>query len=526
MSTSPSSSTETIPTLSCPICLEEFITLGQLNQHLDDAHQLSSLAQDSRDAIQNWLKIAQRKIASWNPGGNGGSGVILGGRERRERNENEGTRERKTSFSSSIKSEKSLSPSERSSSVDKFNSGPTLNSPLTMSKQTDENDRKVVVRRRTAHFLQVRKKMADNLYLEGNKLEKRLEKLAKLHISGADDFQSSGILRTITSSSRRTQEQSVVLWEDDTNILACPICLNQFTFLNRKHHCRLCGRTVCGNILCSTLIPVDLDREDPEIPTVRCCVSCRSAVYKRRWMNVDYSNVPIVVLYNTMTNARLKIMELLPKFNELVWKLSNLDTRTNLQDIKIRKSYHLATSYRKELVSWFSQVDNLAKKIHSLPTSSTQEKRIHQNILMATNNFLQTHMFTLSLLPKLSKDGTLTPNRSSSQDSISSPKPLPSTPSLTPQQTSSPSFLTSLLGISSSPSTPAKSSVIQPNPEKEMYLQTLIEQYTQVEAFINEATQKRRLDDVQSLKVSLDELVKEIVKIEKECYGSSKFFVD
>lgn len=35
-------------------------------------------------------------------------------------------------------------------------------------------------------------------------------------------------------------------WEPDKSASACPLCSSAFTFLNRRHHCRKCGRVVCG----------------------------------------------------------------------------------------------------------------------------------------------------------------------------------------------------------------------------------------------------------------------------------------
>ncbi|TGZ80645.1 hypothetical protein EX30DRAFT_341300 [Ascodesmis nigricans] len=35
-------------------------------------------------------------------------------------------------------------------------------------------------------------------------------------------------------------------WQPDAAAKACPICANMFTFFNRRHHCRKCGRVVCA----------------------------------------------------------------------------------------------------------------------------------------------------------------------------------------------------------------------------------------------------------------------------------------
>lgn len=54
-------------------------------------------------------------------------------------------------------------------------------------------------------------------------------------------------------------EQTVTKWEDDRAVKTCPYCENSFTLINRKHHCRLCGKIVCGNARCSKMIPLFTD---------------------------------------------------------------------------------------------------------------------------------------------------------------------------------------------------------------------------------------------------------------------------
>lgn len=44
-----------------------------------------------------------------------------------------------------------------------------------------------------------------------------------------------------------TREVILPKWQPDSEVSDCPICLRQFTFWFRKHHCRKCGRVVCAN---------------------------------------------------------------------------------------------------------------------------------------------------------------------------------------------------------------------------------------------------------------------------------------
>lgn len=37
------------------------------------------------------------------------------------------------------------------------------------------------------------------------------------------------------------------VWQSDEEVSSCFLCHSKYTFFNRRHHCRKCGRVVCGN---------------------------------------------------------------------------------------------------------------------------------------------------------------------------------------------------------------------------------------------------------------------------------------
>lgn len=104
----------------------------------------------------------------------------------------------------------------------------------------------------TAAFSQLRRKTVDKTLLEISRLEKRLTKLTKLLGDPPADQVStaSNLLWPIAAarSQRRTLEQTVVDWEEDMLVSRCPFCQQEFSnYTFRRHHCRLCGRVVCGD---------------------------------------------------------------------------------------------------------------------------------------------------------------------------------------------------------------------------------------------------------------------------------------
>jgi hypothetical protein len=129
----------------------------------------------------------------------------------------------------------------------------------------------------TSDFDKLRRKTVDQTLLEVARLEKRLTKLTQLLTSPpAIPSGSGGLLWQLPGvrNQRKAIEQSVVAWEDDANALRCPFCQQEFTtYTFRRHHCRLCGRVVCGDPLTDCSKEVGLNVAASECRFIRCNVS-------------------------------------------------------------------------------------------------------------------------------------------------------------------------------------------------------------------------------------------------------------
>ena len=116
------------------------------------------------------------------------------------------------------------------------------------------NDRNGYERDHTTEFKQLRGKTVDKTLLEVSRLEKRLTKLTQLLANPPSENlpPGGGLLWSLTGvkSQRKQIEQSVVDWQDDASVQRCPFCQQEFSnYTFRRHHCRLCGRVVCGDPL-------------------------------------------------------------------------------------------------------------------------------------------------------------------------------------------------------------------------------------------------------------------------------------
>ena len=397
----------------------------------------------------------------------------------------------------------------------------------------------------TPLWIRARKSRVEKTQLEVSRLEHRLDRLRKLyaehfaaapapssqrHSSGVRDrlrssgASSSSLGETPKARTLREKEQEITPWQPDTEAKLCPICLNGFSktilsSVNRRHHCRLCGRVVCGRPQCSEMMGLKLAGDDDEtkIGTVRTCSQCiQSVVHRRQHFEGLEKRHDLVDLYNELVKAEQVIVMELPLFKESLVLVHN--ARQNPQLAKSEsfvRTYHTATSQRKKLVEAFGKYDGLSKKIAALPTRNQTEKRVHASICNGAKLFLQNHMFTLQLLPRLNDIIAASESSSvaSSADEKEDRTPRTSTASSASTAVKPNKFSLANL-LRSPPQQPLKPPVTL-TVEQQQQLEILMEQKNQLQQFVKEAIQTRRFDDVVSLKRNIEEIEREIGRIQR-----------
>ena len=119
------------------------------------------------------------------------------------------------------------------------------------------DDNRGVVRIRTGKFIKSRAVKVAQALMESNKIELRLNRV----VERMRCAKNSGILARFVPN-----EPSVVDWVPDNQGISCSICASHFTFLFRRHHCRLCGIVICSNCLIHLVVLND--------DTLKICKTC------------------------------------------------------------------------------------------------------------------------------------------------------------------------------------------------------------------------------------------------------------
>lgn len=256
-------------------------------------------------------------------------------------------------------------------------------------------------------FNKKRQTKSDETQLYENKLQKRIINMSKTFSSIDYELKNEQFFVTFKSNQKKKEaEQKLVHWENEQSVLSCFICCENFSFKLRKHHCRLCGKVVCGSekTNCSREVPFYLLSQfinevsnDPY--PIRICHECEDVfTIKKEFLNdLKKPLSPLLVKFDQQQKIKIAILFLLPKFQKLIQTLQHSN---KLNDDIIKE----ASKQRKRLVDSFAQFDKLTKEMITLPLTINDEIKLQTSIKSESFAFIQKNMAPLKQLPKLLKD--------------------------------------------------------------------------------------------------------------------------
>ncbi|KAI9669277.1 MAG: carboxypeptidase Y-deficient [Alyxoria varia] len=455
----------------CPICNEEMVTLLQLNRHLDDAHR--NLEDVEQDEVKDWFKSQIVRAKKFQPLAVlnqkfKGLDVFESNEERRPSSHagitsNSGPSTPEPAVSRVIDPDEYITrehwqrytPNNAcsdpmcgkrlggvSGNVNCRKCGKLFCEEHTMyqmklarsaqhepvrgywarvcetcyKSREGYNDHCGLQRDRVESFAAIRRRAVDQSYLEVSRLEKRLTKVTQVLTDPRLEQEQGAVayLKSFSGSKslQRQLEETVVDWEEDQTVLQCPFCHQEFsTYSFRKHHCRLCGRVVCGDLAtgCSTEVGLNVKAPAPdsteksagEVPVnVRMCKDCKQTVFGKADFARQLAHVPPDQrAYQNLKQFERGIRIMLPRFQKLLAALQdpeNPPTAAQLAE---------ATKVRKRLTDSFTQYDVAARRIRDLPnpSSSPTQTRLQKQVYLQASQFLHLHMLPLKSIPKILK---------------------------------------------------------------------------------------------------------------------------
>ncbi|EPZ33128.1 hypothetical protein O9G_003124 [Rozella allomycis CSF55] len=354
-------------------------------------------------------------------------------------------------------------------------------------------------------FTSKARKFNERVSLEACRLLKRKEKLLKSlseennkikRSSSTSSMFDSRLSSLFAVGSLQRIEENAVPWQPNDEATHCPICFQAFNLFGlRRHHCRLCGRVIC-------------DFDAPEIDEngikLRQCKECVATItrymHKTSDSNLDSFSLQICKIYKELCKEIQFVDGTLPKFNGLLELFSSNCIVTD----KLKNDYHSANILRKSLSDSFVRIDKLSKQIKliTIPEDASQRHKLVNSLIHSITLYLQNHMFTLRMMPIL-KNNKFIFNENDKVDD----KPLESTPIVS--SSPSVSFAQTFFSLFKTES----QSISEDDKEK---LSIFEFQKNQVQNYLQDAMKSRRLDDVQSLRLSLKEIENEINRIKNK----------
>ncbi|KAK2585898.1 hypothetical protein KPH14_010486 [Odynerus spinipes] len=323
----------------------------------------------------------------------------------------------------------------------------TSNSQKQQLEISKEQQEPGVTRSHTRYFKEVRNMRLERYASETNKLLIRLDKL--LYNLPLDP------------AVRKVYERSIVPWIDETDVKLCPTCAKSFHVARRKHHCRLCGAIMCHNCtLYLSLLdarkmtsPVSIQDDSAVSPTsektfservvrtgigltklvrspssgslnsvlalvndsasaeqhFKVCIHCMNLLDAREKQKEKQFHKPIVCqFYEKMRSYMEETTQLLTMYNKMSESLREGESTYDLQD---------AQTLRLKIGKLGENIDAISKRILVLGTRDMesppqgQELRLHQMVRASAMIFLKEQLLSIQSLPSIEEYATLQEER-------------------------------------------------------------------------------------------------------------------
>ncbi|KIW25745.1 hypothetical protein, variant [Cladophialophora immunda] len=391
-------------------------------------------------------------------------------------------------------------------------------------------DRHGLERDRMGEFESVRRSKLSHKEMEVSRLEKRLSRLTQILANPPDEIpqpthNKRWSLTWVPTDPRKTLEQSIVPWQNDADVQRCPYCQQDFSqYSFRRHHCRTCGKVVCGDAAtgCSTVIGLDVATKKPApndvvAVDVRLCKECNQMIFSRRDFQASLTSPSIEAFTRSYTNLlqfERGIRLLLPKFQKLLQALQDPDHPPASSQITD------ASRTRKRLMDSFTQYDTAARRIRDMPSQSPTQLKLQKAIYQNATQFLHLHMLPLKSLPKVLKHAT--PHGSSTKpvDLHSNPNPRASLAILNGSRHARKDSSSALSVASFATSNSARISELEAE-EKSLRERLIVleEQRFLVQEMIADANRRRKFDEVAALAGNVEDLSAEIDAVGKLVEG-------
>lgn len=323
------------------------------------------------------------------------------------------------------------------------------------------NDKHGMERDKFQAFSRTRQDTVGKRNMEVSRLEKRLSKLTQMLANPPEEATQASKRWSLPSwgqnDPKKLLEQTVVAWENDADVSRCPYCqqdFSQYTF--RRHHCRTCGKVVCGDPTtgCSSMlaltaatsksmclyscqhlltheanVDVFITEKPPPQDTValdiRLCKDCNHTLFAHSDFEASLSSPAVISFdraYHNLIEFEKGIRRMLPRFQKLLQALQDPESPPTSAQITD------ASRTRKRLMDAFTQYDTAARRIRDLSSISPTQIKLQKAIYQNASQFLHLHMLPLKSLPKVLKhatpNGDITP-RNHSVVGVSSPLAAP-----------------------------------------------------------------------------------------------------